>query len=208
MKDKDQIYRNTEEVIYKAITRGWELGIKDFVIASCTGKTAEIFIEKFEDFKSENKNKKWFKDSLSNLDSNINLGINLVCVTHQVGFNQPNFDEMPQEIRQKLAGQGVKLLTSTHLFAGIDRALRFQFQGVYPSEIVATTLRMFGQGLKVCIEISVMAADAGFVKSNTDIIAVGGTGIGADTAIVINPFHSQHFFKSKVKEIICKPFEF
>jgi hypothetical protein len=67
---------------------------------------------------------------------------------------------------------------------------------------------MFGQGLKVCIEISVMAADAGLVKAGEDLIALGGTDKGADAAAVICPAHSQEFFRTKIREVICKPFDF
>ena len=87
----------------------------------------------------------------------------MVCVTHHTGFSGPGEDGMPAEMRSKLKGKGVELLTSTHLLAGVDRALRMKFQGVYPSEIVASTLRIFGQGVKVCVEISVMALDAGLI---------------------------------------------
>lgn len=197
MNDSGDRYITTAEVIDKALDKGIKTGIKDFVFASCTGKTAEIFLQRI----FATKNKSIYKRENKNT-------INLVCVTHQVGFFEANKDEMPKALRTELTNQGVNLLTATHLFAGVDRALRFQFQGVYPAEIVAATLRMFGQGLKVCVEISVMAVDAGLIKSGEDIIAVGGTGSGADTAVIINPSHSQHIFKTKIKEIICKPFEF
>ena len=124
------------------------------------------------------------------------------------GFFQPNQDEMSVEMRKKLEESGLKILTNTHLLGGVDRALRLKFEGVYPSEIVSTTLRMFGQGIKVCVEISVMAADAGLAKAGEDLIVIGGTGKGADTAAVINPSHSQNFFDTKIREVICKPYNF
>jgi len=62
-----------------------------------------------------------------------------------------------------------------------------------------------GQGMKVVIEISVMAADAGLVRTDEDIIAIGGSGRGADTAVVLRPVNSNDFFDLKVKEILCKP---
>jgi uncharacterized protein len=96
-------------------------------------------------------------------------------------------------------------LTTTHLLSGVDRALRNKFEGIYPAEIIASTLRMFGQGLKVCVEISVMALDAGLIPYGEEIITVGGTGRGADTAAVIVPAHSIKFFDTKIKEIICMP---
>ncbi|MBM3708991.1 MAG: hypothetical protein FJW61_01015 [Actinobacteria bacterium] len=179
---------NTQKTISIALQRAKGLGIKDFVVASCTGKTAMLAVDMINSEKSFN-----LKD------------INLVCVTHQIGFIEPNSDEMSKEMRKVLYDKGVKILTATHLLGGVDRALRFQFKGVYPAEIVSATLRMFGQGIKVCVEIAVMAADAGMVSAGKDIITVGGTGSGADAAAVICPSHSQDFFKTVVREVICKP---
>ncbi len=203
MANKIELYKKTEDIIDLALKRGLELKINDFVFASCSGKTAEIFLDRVSDFKENG-----LSTGKEGSKKNNGIAFNLVCVTHQIGFVEPNSDEMSREMRQKLSASGIRILTTMHLLAGIDRALRFQFKGVYPSEIVSSTLRMFGQGLKVCIEIAVMAADAGLVKSGKDIIALGGTGIGADTAAVINPAHSQYFFKSRVREIISKPFDF
>ena len=50
-----------------------------------------------------------------------------------------------------------------------------------------------------------MAADAGLVRTDEDIIVIGGTGQGADTAVVLRPVNSEDFFDLKVKEILCKP---
>ena len=99
------------------------------------------------------------------------------------------------------------MLTTTHLLAGVDRAVRNKFGGLYPAEIVAQSLRMLGQGVKVCVEISCMALDAGMTPYGKEIIAVAGSATGADTAVVIVPAHSNQFFDTKVKEIICKPRE-
>ncbi len=110
-------------------------------------------------------------------------------------------------MRQDLQNQGLQVLTSPHLLAGIDRALRNKHQGLYPAEIVATTLKIFGQGVKVCVEISVMALDAGLIPYGEEIIAVAGGSRGADTACIISPAHSSEFFDTRVKEIICTPRE-
>ncbi len=169
---------NTEETIALAIKRARELEIGVIVVASNSGETAERLI---------------------------GLGVEIVCVTHHVGFAGPGIDEMSQERRASLTKQDVKILTTTHLFAGIDRAIRIQAGGLYPAEIVAHTLRMFGQGVKSGIECSVMALDAGLLNFGQKVIALGGTGRGADCAIVITPNHSNHFFSSKIHEIICKP---
>ncbi|MFH1928052.1 MAG: hypothetical protein ABIK79_07760 [Chloroflexota bacterium] len=50
-----------------------------------------------------------------------------------------------------------------------------------------------------------MAADAGLIRTDEEVIAIAGTGRGADTAVVLQPAHAQDFFNLRVKEIICKP---
>ncbi|HVJ48229.1 pyruvate kinase alpha/beta domain-containing protein [Desulfitobacterium sp.] len=169
---------NTPEVIRLVLKRAQELGISTLIVASNSGATAELFL---------------------------NQGVQVVCVTHHVGFAGPGVDEMEKERRKGLEDSGVKVLTTTHLFAGIDRALRIQNGGLYPGEIVAHALRLFGQGIKVGIECSVMALDAGLIEFGEKVIAIAGTGHGADSAIVLTPQHSNYFFKTKVHEIICKP---
>src|SRR5690554_6021668 len=92
---------NTEKTVEAALQRAKELGIKHIVVASNSGATAELLAGK---------------------------GLQVVCVTHHVGFTGPGEDELGAEKRNKLNGQGVKVLTATHLLAGVDRALRFKFQ--------------------------------------------------------------------------------
>jgi len=61
--------------------------------------------------------------------------------------------------------------------------------------------------MKVACEIAVMAADAGMIRTDEDIIAIAGVGRsgGADTAAVIKAEPAHRFFDLKVKEVICKP---
>ncbi len=169
---------NTEQVVELALQRADELRKEYLVVASNTGDTAARFVDK---------------------------GKEVVCVTHHVGFRNPGEDEMGAEMRQWLQDRGVKVLTTTHLLAGVDRSLRFKFQGVYPAEIISATLRMLGQGVKVCVEISGMALDAGLIPYGREIITVGGSGRGADAAAVLVPAHSNYFFDTEIKEIICMP---
>jgi len=71
-------------------------------------------------------------------------------------------------------------------------------------DIIANTLRIFGEGMKVACEITLMAADSGLVRTDEDIVAIGGSGRGADTAVVLRPVYSHEFFDLRVKEILCK----
>jgi len=171
---------NTDATVAAAAARSQALGIGYVVVASNTGETAMKLVGEFRE---------------------------VVCVTHHVGYSGPGDDEMPASARRQLEENGVKVLTTTHLLAGVDRAVRNKFGGIYPTEIIAQTLRMLGQGVKVGVEIAGMALDAGLIPYGEDIIAIGGTGSGADTAIVVRPAHSNQFFDTQVREIICKPRE-
>lgn len=171
---------NTEKTLQLAMQKGAELDINNFVIASCSGASARRLYQLAD-------------------------GAHIVCVSHHIGFKEPGADEMLPENREFFQDKRVPVLTTTHLLAGVDRSLRFQFQGVYPAEIIASTLRMFGQGIKVAVEISCMALDAGLIPYGRDVIAIGGTIEGVDAAIVVRPEHSPKFFATQVKEIICMP---
>ena len=104
-----------------------------------------------------------------------------------------------------LLSQGVKVLTTTHVLSGAERGISRKFSGAYPVELIAHTLRMFGQGIKVCVEISVMALDAGLIPFGQDIIAIAGTGKGADSAVLIRPAHANDLLSTRIRQIICKP---
>lgn len=171
---------NTASTVEVTFKKARELGIKYLIVASCTGKTAKYFL---------------------------NCEFQIICVTHHVGYRGPGIDEIDANVRQYLQGEGVKILTTTHLLAGVDRSLNLKFGGLYPAEIIAYTLRILGQGVKVCVEIAIMALDAGLIPYGEEIIAVGGSAGGADTACVIVPDHSNNFFDSVIKEIICMPRE-
>ncbi len=169
---------NTEMTLKLAVERGRELGIQHYVVASNSGDTARRLLS---------------------------YGVKVVCVTHHTGFSKPGEQEMPAEVRAELIKAGAEVLTTTHLLGGIDRGVENKFGGVTPGSLVAATLRMLGQGVKVSVEIAVMALDAGLIPYGEDIIAIGGSGRGADTAIVVQPAHAKDFFAGKIREIICKP---
>ncbi len=59
------------------------------------------------------------------------MGFAVVGITHQSGFKEPGENEIDNAVRQDLQNQRVQVLTTTHLLAGVDRALRNNFEGVY-----------------------------------------------------------------------------
>ncbi|MFC2021276.1 hypothetical protein ACFLU1_05805, partial [Chloroflexota bacterium] len=74
-----------------------------------------------------------------------------------------------------------------------------------PGNIIANTLRIFCNGIKVVVECSIVAASAGLVRTDEDIIAIAGTGRGADTAVVMRTSIPQYLFRCRIKELLCKP---
>jgi hypothetical protein len=174
---------NTNKTLALARQRAEELGIKTIVVASTRGRTAFQALDIFQ-------------------------GCQVIVVTHTTGFRDANQQEFSEENRKIVASKGGIVLTTTHAFGGIQRALG---SGNPPApshaigDIVAMTLRTFGQGMKVALEIASMAADAGLVHTDEEVISIGGTGRGADTAVVLKPDNVHNFFKTRVKEIICKP---
>lgn len=169
---------NTDATIKAALEYAEAYNIQKIVVASTKGNTAKKLL---------------------------NCGREVTVVTHQAGYKDRGVQEFPEALRRELTDAGMNVLSTTHFLAGADRALNFKFGGIYPSELIAHTLRILGHGFKVCIEIAVMAMDAGYIDPEEDIIAIGGSATGADTAVLLRPGHSQHFFDTDVKEIICMP---
>lgn len=172
--------QNTETLLHIVKEYTDEAGVKDIVIASTTGKTGVQAAKMLK-------------------------GCNLVIVTHHAGFVKPGEEELKEEARKTLSAYGAKIITATHSLSGVERAIRKSFATIEPLEIIANTLRLFGEGTKVCVEIVLMAADAGLISPDRNVIAVAGSGHGADTALLIEPTNSSRFFDLEVKEIIAKP---
>ncbi|MFQ6122611.1 MAG: pyruvate kinase alpha/beta domain-containing protein [Dehalococcoidales bacterium] len=171
---------NTEEVLRIAKKRAEELGIKTVVVASVSGDTAVRAMDVFQ-------------------------GLRVIVVTHVSGFREPDVQQFTEKNREIVESKGGTLLTTAHAFAGISRAVRNKFNTYVTGEIIANTLRIFGEGTKVACEIAMMAADAGLVRTDEDVISIGGTDKGVDAAIVLKPVNSHNFFNLKVREILCKP---
>lgn len=89
-----------------------------------------------------------------------------------------------------------------------ERAIRRDFDTIQPLELIANVLRLMGEGTKVCVEITLMAADAGLIPVDKDIVAIGGTGRGADTALRIKPANASRFFELRIREVLAKPSDF
>jgi len=73
------------------------------------------------------------------------------------------------------------------------------------------TLYAFGHGMKVAIQISLVAVEKGYIAPGQRIISVGGLQGGVDTAIIVKAAQQKLAFKTEqserleVEEIICMP---
>jgi len=169
---------NTQETIQLALQQARACGTRHIVIASKGGESARLLI---------------------------GADCNVVCVTHVNGFEENGKNFMSPEVRGELQGAGIQVLTTSHVLSGVERGISTKFGGIYPAEVMSHTLRMFGQGTKVCVEAAIMALDAGLIPYGERIIAIGGTDRGVDTALVLTPAHAQRVFETRIHEVICKP---
>ena len=167
------------DIVRERLVRG---DIQAVVVASTSGKTARKF-----------------KNALAK------DRVRLVCVTEHAGFKGGDENLFDGAIREELAAAGIPVVQASHVLSGIGRSISQKFGGATPVELVAHTLRLLGQGVKVAVEISIMAADAGVIPTGRDIIAVAGTGSGSDAAIVLRPAHMNTFFDLALREILAKP---
>lgn len=176
--------KNTRAVLEAVARRVQECGVRTVLVASHTGKTA--------------------------IEARKALGrkIDIVAVTHVTGYAKPNFQELSEAKRKELESRGIKVLTGPHAFGGVGRGVRHKLGTYQVDEIIAYSLRVFGQGTKVAIELALMAADAGLVRTDEDVISIAGSGGGADTALLLQPANSANLFDLKVREVICKPAQF
>ncbi|MBF0520955.1 MAG: hypothetical protein HQK92_14685 [Nitrospirae bacterium] len=173
---------NTDDCLRLSLDAVAKMGLKDVVVATTSGDTGLMYSEAFK-----------------------GKGINLIAVTHSHGFKEANTDEIQPDIASKIKQNGAILYTGTMVTHSIESAFAQKFNGLYPTLIVAQSLRRFGEGTKVCCEIVMMATDAGLIAEGIDVIAVAGTGRGADTVLVIRSAASKRFFDLKILEIIAKP---
>ncbi|MBS3782008.1 MAG: hypothetical protein KGY66_08515 [Candidatus Thermoplasmatota archaeon] len=178
----DTTEMDTKEVLEVAQEYVKEHDIENIVVATTRGETGVKAGELFD----ENKN--------------------IVAVTHSTGFRNEGEQELKEENRKKMEEQNVKIFTGPMPFHSWNDHYRKKSGSIMPSTIIADTLRLFGQGTKVCVEIVSMATDAGLIPQKP-VLAIAGTGYGADTVLLINGKNSRRFFDMEVKEVIAKPSE-
>ncbi len=174
--------QNTEKVLEIVVKKAEEKNIRYIVVASSTGETAKKLLEiaKGRDLK-------------------------IVCVTYHTGFYEEGKNSMDEETETFLRENGVRIVRQTHALSGVERSISRKLGGASRVEAIAEALRsLFGHGLKVCVEITIMAADSGAIPIE-EVIAIGGRSRGADTAVIVRPAHMNNFFEMEIREILCIP---
>jgi len=173
---------NTDKTLEVARERAKQLGIKDVVVASTHGGTALKAAKLFKDVKA-----------------------NVVAVTISDAFSKEGW-VMTHEERKKLEAEGIKVLTCSHALGdGVAASLAEKHGGISMEQIVTQTLYRFSQGMKVSVEVVLMAADAGLISTDREVISIAGTGEGADTAIVVKPSYPRNFHEFEIREVLAKP---
>ena len=186
---------HTEETLRIALDAARERGIDTVIVSTTTGSTGVKAVEVFK-----------------------GSGVKLVFVTHQSGYRGAGVQLLPAEIKKKLEKAGIVVTCTDVLTGGVDVGMGRQRPEVSEPQhgnlpfivppvnvLIANTLRLFSQGVKVCAEVAMMAADCGAVQVGKPVICVAGSHAGADTAMVISPAESNRMRDLKLHEILVKP---
>ncbi|MBD3230520.1 MAG: hypothetical protein GF329_20240 [Candidatus Lokiarchaeota archaeon] len=175
--------KNTDKSLELAKNYAEENDIEKIVIATTTGETGVKAIKTFTDKE-------------------------LIFVTHAYSFMKPGEQEL-EDVNRKVLEKNGTIVTGVHALSGVARGLRSKLKYWDPVELIAKTIRtILCQGIKVVLEIVLMATDAGLLDFGEDVISIAGTGRGSDTVCLIKAADTSHFFDLRLKEIICKPKNF
>jgi len=173
---------NTDRALEIALACCEDKGIKKVVVASSTGKTALRLREKAK------------------------ASVEIIAVTYGAGSKYREEVEEFNRNRETLAKKGIQTVRGLQGLSATERAFENKYKsGLLPLNIVADTLRMFSQGMKVCLEVALMAAEAGFITPDEEVVVIGGSGTGADTAVIMKPAYAASMFDTRFKAILCMP---
>ena len=173
---------NTDATLRAAKERALALRIRQIVVASSHGYTA--------------------REAHTLLAP---AGIKVIAVSICHSFESEGW-VMSVKDKAELTQMGIIVHTGIHALGdGVGSAFSEKHGGRVPEEIVRDTLYCFSQGMKVAVECTLMAADAGLLNMDQELIAIAGTDSGADTAIVCRPAYPRTFHELQILEILAKP---
>jgi len=182
---------NTEKTLELAVQRAQQLGIKKVIVASETGLSALRAVEALR-----------------------HSGIGLVVVTsaagtkvEKTGIGDLKIGIPDKTIRDKLKKAGAQIVRGTDPLYNIGAALE-NHETPTLATFVRFILKIISSGTAVCVGVTMMATDNGIVKEGEEVVAIAGSWVGLDTALVLQAANSVNFFKRgvvQIREIICKP---
>jgi len=182
---------NTEKTLELSLQRVRELKIKKLVIASETGISA-----------------------IKAVDMLRNSEIKLIVVTSAANTKIENtiigdlkIGIPDKKIWDYLEKNGAKIVRATDPLYNIGAAL--EHHGVPTlATLIRSCLKMVSSGTAVCVAAALMATDNGLLKEGEEVVAVAGSWVGLDTALVMTATNSINLLKTgamQIREIICKP---
>ncbi len=117
--------------------------------------------------------------------------------------------DMDEDTEARLTAMGVKVVRGTIPFYAIGTSLAARFGGLNFEQYFTEALRLFSGGTIVCVEAALMAADAGAVSIEDEVVAAAGTSMGLDTAMVVRPSTSLTFLEPgsglEIREVVAMP---
>lgn len=182
--------QNTDDVIEAVARRVEAGGIEYVVVASTSGETAARFAEALRG------------------------KAKVLCVS-EAPYRRELNQEWPcvkpryREALEKLGATVIDRVSYVFHSSVLENA---KLGGVAPEQLVRETLYSLGQGLKVAVEVVLIAVSQGHLEPYQDVIGVGGSGKGADTAAVIRAtypaqiFHKESEKRLEIREIIAMPY--
>jgi hypothetical protein len=182
---------NTQKTLKLAIQRARELDVKKLITASETGTSALQAAKMLH-----------------------GSGIDLIVVTSAAGTKIT--DTAIGDLRigipdkknwNKLKKHGAKIVRATDPLYNIGAT--FENKSVPTlATLIRLSLKMISSGTAVCVGATLMATDNGLLKEGEETVAVAGSWLGLDTALVLKAANSINLLKTgavQINEIICKP---
>jgi len=208
---------NTRDTLECCKERALELGLGTVVIASLRGESAKLAVEIFEGTGLRviavtiPPGAYWVVDSLTN-----DLWKDIPEFRAQreewlkAGLERVRMD-MDEETESFLSSKGVRVVRGTIPFYGIGTSLAARFKGLNYEQYFTEALRLISGGTIVCVEVAIMAADAGAIPADEEVLVAAGTSMGLDTALVMRSSTSLTFADPgsglEIREIVAIPRE-
>ena len=163
-------------------------GIEAVLIPITTGKTAELFSDELKG-----------KAGVIGIPESEVIGVCNLIARSKGGFFGSLVDDRLAEATERLRREAFDIVLLPFCGENWDAAKEL--------------FHVFGQGMKVALEITIAAVELKKIPSGTRVISVGGTKGGADTAIVVKTSMQSEAFGSElakrlsIEEILAMPLQ-